>query len=148
MKNTLKEYGFGNRGSMEQLIQAELQYLIESMDKQIKENDGRIHFSVHFFHLTFINIMAGMIMGIRHSYEDKDLQKLLKDSVDFIKNGVVGAGLLTAFPFLRFVCPDALGYNVQMEAAKGIREYAKVRCGCLQGFKAVLTVEQCLALNR
>ncbi len=112
---------------MEQLMHEEIEHLLKFMEKDRKHSNGKIHFSIHYFHISFINVMASLIMGSRHSYEDPQLHKLLKDSVDFVKNGVFGAGLLTAYPFLRFVFPDALGYNVQMAAANGVAEYATVR---------------------
>ena len=125
-RDTLRTYGFGNRGAMEQLIQDELQHFTMHMDEERKLKNGELHFSVHYFHLAFANIMASLLMGRRQSYEDKDLQKLLKDNMDFVKNGVFGAGLLTAYPFLRFVFPDSLGYKTQMKAVEGIQGYAKV----------------------
>ena len=127
-RDTLRIYGFGNRGAMEKIIQDELQHFTIHMDEERKLKNGKLHFSVDFFHLSFANLMASLVMGARQSYEDKDLQKLLKDSVDFAKNGVFGTGLLTAYPFLRFIFPDPLGHNTQMRAAEGIRGYAQVCC--------------------
>ena len=111
---------------MEQIIQDELQNFTTHIDEERKLKNGKLHFSVHYFHLSFANIMASVVMGTRRSYEDKDLQNLLKYGVEFVKNGVFGAGLLIAYPFLRFIFPEALGYNTQMKAAEGIRGYAKV----------------------
>ena len=126
-RDTLRTYGFENRGAMEQIIQDELQHFTSHMDEERKRKKGKLHFSVDYFHLSFANIMASLVMGARRSYEDKDLQKLLKDSVDFVKNGVYATGLLNAYPFLRFIFPDSLGYNTQMKAAEGIGGYAEVR---------------------
>jgi hypothetical protein len=123
---TLRDFGFRNRGAMEQLLHEEIEQFLTFMEEDRKRSNGKIHFSIHYFHISFINVMASLIIGSRHSYEDPQLKNLLQYSDDWVKNGVLGTGLITAFPFLRFICPGLLGYDLQMSALAGLEVYARV----------------------
>lgn len=56
-----------------------------------------------------------MVTG-RLALEDKpDIQILSEKGDGFVKSGIFGAGIVNAFPVLRFIFPKALGYDVQMD---------------------------------
>jgi len=59
--------------------------------------------------------MATWVMGKRFSYTDSEFQDMLKRHTDLTKNGPVGIGLIVAYPFLKYLIPDLLGYNAQTE---------------------------------
>jgi len=127
-RDTLREYGYGSREAMQNLVMDELTELLKHMDSDRQQNkDGRVRFTVNYFHRSFANLIANMMMGKRFHYDDPELLSLLHHGHDFIKNGIFGAGILTAFPFLKYVFPEALGYNTQMGAVRGIQQCAKVR---------------------
>jgi len=111
---------------MELQIHEEIQDLLISMEEDMAKNKGQIYFSEMYFNFSFLNLTGSTVIGTRHSINDPKIKKLLQDSYDFISSGVFGTGLLVAFPFLRFLFPQALGYNTQMKAVKGIQGYAKV----------------------
>jgi len=125
-RETLRKYGFGNRTAMEASIHEEIPELFKYMNQEREINNGHIHFSKIYFNLSFLNLTGSMIIGKRHSFEDPKFNKLLQDSLDFIKGGLLGISMMAAYPFLRYVFPAALGYNTQMRAVQGIQRYAKV----------------------
>jgi len=127
-RDTLRQYGFGNREAMQNLVMEELVELVKCVDEdRLQNTQGRVTFSVNYLHRSFSNLVGTMMMGKRMNYDDPELLELLDHGHNFIKNGIFGAGILTAFPFLKSVFPEALGYTTQIGAAMGIQRCAKVR---------------------
>jgi len=112
---------------MNDLMLDEMIEFVEHMKQDSSSSgDGRVHFRSNYFEKIFMNIAATLLIGKRFNYNDQRLLKLLHYEHEFIKNGVLGAGLLLAFPFLQYICPKALGYNDQSIGIQGFHAIARV----------------------
>jgi len=126
-RNTLLNFGYGNRKWMNDLILNEIAECVQYMkDESITNGDGQVHFHSEYFKKSFMSIMATLMLGKRFNYNDKRLLKLLQFEDDFTKNGILGAGLMLAFPFLRYIFPKALGYDDQLRGIRGYHAVARV----------------------
>jgi len=124
-RDTLRQYGFGNREAMQNLVMEELVELVKCGDEdRLQHTQGRITFSVNYFHRSFFQFGPNYDDGKNMTYDDPELLELLDHGHNFIKNGIFGPGILTAFPFLKSVFPEALGYTTQIGAAMGIQRCA------------------------
>jgi len=112
---------------METVIPTEISIKLREMAKESSSNAGKmIHFTSEYFHKSFAKIMSSIVMGKTFESEDPELTQLLQHQEKFIKNGVLAAGILMAFPFLRYIFPETLGYNSQMKGTIGFRSFASV----------------------
>jgi len=126
-RNALRNYGYGNRKWMNDLMLNEMAEFVQYMtDESNSTGDGRVHFNSDYFHRSFLNITLTLVIGKRFNYNDPRLLKLLQYEHLFMKNGILGAGLMTAFPFLRYIFPKALGYDDQIGGLRGHHAIAKV----------------------
>ncbi|CAG7822951.1 unnamed protein product [Allacma fusca] len=121
---TLREFGFAKRDSMEALIRIELEDIMQKLNKISQNNGGRTVFE-RFFQLGFLNVLWGMLAGKRYSLDDPKLINLLKMNSQWFQSGVFGGGIVFAYPFLRYIFPDALGYNLQQKVNVKIFDYVK-----------------------
>ncbi|ODN02915.1 Methyl farnesoate epoxidase [Orchesella cincta] len=122
---SLRDYGFGNRNSMQKLINQELLHLVEFIEAKVDSCSDGVLFFDRFFQASFLNLMSSMITGERHSYEDEELQKLIKASHDWFDAPILGVLTVMAFPWTRFVCPKLLGYEQQITAVKEMGNYSR-----------------------
>ncbi|CAG7822950.1 unnamed protein product [Allacma fusca] len=118
----LREFGFGKRESMESIMSIELQEMMEGLRKVAKTNGGK-HRMERFFQLSLLNVVWTMLAGKRYSHDDPRLHKLLKLNSMWFQSGNFGGGIVIAYPFLRFLFPNLLGYNLQKEANAKIYEF-------------------------
>lgn len=110
---------------MESVIQDELKEFSDHLQNLAESSPGNVvHFDI-FYHLSFLNIVLSMLVGKRYSHDDKRLQYVMENVKHFFKSGVVGAGVMTAYPFLRYVFPTMTGFKIQMEAIQAYHSYAK-----------------------
>ncbi|XP_035702590.1 methyl farnesoate epoxidase isoform X2 [Folsomia candida] len=113
---TLREFGFGKSLDMEHFIQIASESLFADIDLKIGngKNSGIIDVEL-LFNTPILSIIWQMVTG-RLALEDKpDIQILSEKGDGFVKSGIFGAGIVNAFPVLRFIFPKALGYDVQMD---------------------------------
>ncbi|XP_021961917.1 farnesoate epoxidase [Folsomia candida] len=122
---TLKEHGFGKSADMEHFIQVSSQRLFSSIDGKIGTYKKSCDLDVELlFNNSILSIMWQMVVG-RISPEDEPYLKLIGEKGDaFIRASVFATGIVNAFPFLRFIFPKALGYNLQMDFFKTCNEIA------------------------
>ncbi|CAL8143167.1 unnamed protein product [Orchesella dallaii] len=120
-----RDYGFGKKNSMEAVIHEELQEFTDYIQNLADSSPGNIvHFDT-FYHLTFLNLVLSMLVGKRYKHDDKQLRYVMDNVNHFFKSGVVGAGIMTAYPFLRYVFPTMTGFKIQMEAIQAYHSYAR-----------------------
>ncbi|OXA45063.1 Cytochrome P450 2D9 [Folsomia candida] len=116
---TLKDFGFGKSSEMERFIKVASQRLFGSIDDKMGSPKTSCDLDVQLlYNDPILSIMWQMIVG-RLSPEDEPSIKILSEKGDaFLRTSVFGAGIVNAFPFLRRIFPNALGYNVQMDFFK------------------------------
>ncbi|CAL8127309.1 unnamed protein product [Orchesella dallaii] len=122
---SLRDYGFGNRNSMQKLIKQELLELVKYVETKVDSSPGGVLYFDRFFQASFLNLMSSMITGERQPYEDKELQKLLKASQKWFDAPPLGSLTVMAFPWTRFVCPKFLGYEQQIQALREMENYTR-----------------------
>ena len=115
------------------MIQSELLEVVDKLKSSIKSNEletGNTGHNVYFknyFTKGFLNLVSSLVTGERLPLDNPDLQMLVDASYKFLSVGHMGAGIISAWPFLRFVFPKALGYDRQMEAFHEKKEYGLVK---------------------
>ena len=112
MVRHLKEFGFARKG-MTEIIHNEAEFCLNDFREMVKKQGGKeaIVPMKSVFSVYVLNTLWLMMAGIRYTNDNKDLkllQALLSDL--FVNIDMIGA-LFSHFPFLRFLAPDASGYN-------------------------------------
>ncbi|OXA44400.1 farnesoate epoxidase [Folsomia candida] len=116
---TLKEYGFGKSSDMEHFIQVSSQRLFASIDAIIGIDKKSCDLDVELlFNNPILSIMWQMVVGRISPNDEPHLKLIGEKGYAFIRASIFGTGIVNAFPFLRFVFPKALGYDVQMDFFK------------------------------
>ncbi|XP_070410183.1 cytochrome P450 2J6-like isoform X2 [Nothobranchius furzeri] len=93
---TLRCFGMA-KGSMEENIWEESQYLLEEMEKK----EGEAFDAVPLLNKAVSNIICQIVFGKRFDYSDPDFQSMLKDLTDMAYlEGSIWALLYDAFPAL------------------------------------------------
>ena len=123
MKN-LREFGFGKRESMESIVSVELEEMMSRLTK-VATSDGIIVFE-RFFQLSLLNVLWSMLAGKRYSHDDPKLLKLLEINSLWFQSGSFGAGIITAFPFIRFLLPELTGSNMMIKGNSAVYEFLRV----------------------
>ncbi|XP_065360010.1 probable cytochrome P450 305a1 [Calliphora vicina] len=103
----MRHVGYG-RTQMEQHIEKETDSLLQF----IEEFKGQAVRPGSFLAQSVINVLWSMTAGKRFKRDDKRLVKLLDLMNRRSKVFDMSGGVLTQFPFLRFVAPDKTGYNL------------------------------------
>ncbi|XP_035714122.1 farnesoate epoxidase-like [Folsomia candida] len=135
---TLKELGFGKSFDIENFIRTASESLFSEIDNKM-ETCGSIGVGL-LFNKSILAIMWQMIVG-RLSREDEPLIDTLSEKGNkFAQSSLFGAGIVNVFPFLRFVFPNLLGYNMQMDFFNTCNKVAKNSHPNLK--KSVLSYEQ------
>lgn len=107
-------------------MQTASQTLFADIDHKMEAKRNVIEVNL-LFNPSILSTMWQMVLG-KVSPEDEPLIKILSEKGDaFVRSGILGMGVVSAFPFLRFVFPKALGYNVQMDYFNTCNKVGKVR---------------------
>lgn len=103
----LRELGFG-KARMESMINEELMIMIE----HLKKNNETVTSMGRFIAPSVLNVLWSLISGTRLSRDNKQLDNLLNLFNRRSKAFDMSGGLLSHFPWLRYVAPDMSGYNI------------------------------------
>ena len=103
----MRHVGYG-RTQMEQHIEKEIESLLSFID----EFKGEPVWPASFLAQSVINVLWSMTAGKRFKRDDKRLVKLLDLMNRRSKVFDMSGGVLTQFPWLRFVAPNKTGYNL------------------------------------
>jgi len=124
-RHSLRQYGTGSRHTMETIIPTQMHTMLIQMEMEATSNAGQlVSFTSNYFHKPFANAMSTIVMGTTYESEDPELAQLLQHQEDFIRNGVLAAGILIAFPFLCHIFPERLCYNTQWKGIEGFHNFA------------------------
>lgn len=122
---TLSEFGFGKQDFMESTVLSELAEVKERFRRLSRENEGVVLMRRHF-QLSLLNVLWGMMAGVRYDHDDPRLAKIIEVSSAWFESGNFGAGIVTAFPFLRLIFPEWTGYNIQDKGNATIHTFLRV----------------------
>ncbi|XP_005180646.1 probable cytochrome P450 305a1 [Musca domestica] len=103
----MRNVGYG-RSEMEQHIEKET----ESLLKYIESFEGGLVCPSTFLAQSVINVLWSMTAGKRFERGDKRMARLLDLMGRRSKVFDMSGGILTQFPWLRFVAPNKTGYNL------------------------------------
>ena len=103
----MRHVGYG-RTQMEQHIEKEIENLLSFID----EFKSEPVWPASFLAQSVINVLWSMTAGKRFKRDDKRLVKLLDLMNRRSKVFDMSGGVLTQFPWLRFVAPNKTGYNL------------------------------------
>ncbi|XP_050311649.1 uncharacterized protein LOC126747190 [Anthonomus grandis grandis] len=102
----LRTFGFGCK-EMEEKIHEECVALVESL----KAKSNEPIFMHRAFDVSVLNALWAMLAGVRFDVNDARLTELLHILHDCFRIVDISGGLINQMPILRFVAPDATGYN-------------------------------------
>ncbi|XP_059489585.1 probable cytochrome P450 303a1 [Neocloeon triangulifer] len=112
----LKDFGLGKSSQMESIIMREVHALTDYFKTAISNTiDGKATLPLHdAFGVSMLNTIWAMLAGIRYDPDDVELRKLQKILADMFASMDMTGCLFNHFPLLRYVLPEASGYNYYM----------------------------------
>ncbi|XP_019871649.1 methyl farnesoate epoxidase-like [Aethina tumida] len=116
----LKKFGLG-RKEMEEQIQEETRDLIRVIRSELKK-ENEIYMNT-LFDTSVLNVLWAMMAGERFQLDDERLKKLLEIMHDAFRITDISGGMLNQLPLLRFIAPNATGYNKLMEILTRMWEF-------------------------
>lgn len=119
----LKNFGMG-RSEMESKIEEESRDLIASLKRKCTK-PLLIH---NTFDISAINVLWAMMAGERFALDDARLTKLFNIIHAAFQTVDISGGLLNHMPFLRYVAPNACGYNKIIDTLKQLWSFIEVGC--------------------
>lgn len=117
----LKNFGMG-RTEMETKIEEESRELV-GLFKTKCSQPILIH---NTFDISAINVLWAMMAGERFTLEDSRLTKLFNIIHAAFQTVDISGGILNHMPFLRYVAPDACGYNKLVDTLKQLWGFIEV----------------------
>ncbi|XP_069672280.1 methyl farnesoate epoxidase-like [Periplaneta americana] len=112
----LRDFGFGKK-SMEGFILDEVEdILLHMKDLKVMQVTG-------LFTVSALNVLWGMIAGIRYERNDERLQDLLKKLTEVFRAGNPTGPLTNIFPILKWIAPGLLGHTKTMDTLKSLQEF-------------------------
>uniref|UniRef100_A0A1A9WS92 Cytochrome P450 n=1 Tax=Glossina brevipalpis TaxID=37001 RepID=A0A1A9WS92_9MUSC len=114
----LRNVGFG-RTPMEKYIEKETDRLLT----YIENLNGLPVWPGSFLAHVVINVLWTLVANKHFAYEDKRLQKLLDLLHRRSKAFDMSGGLLSQYPWLRFIAPNKTGYNIICQLNKELHEF-------------------------
>lgn len=117
----LKNFGMG-RTEMETKIEEESRELV-GLFKTKCSQPILIH---NTFDISVINVLWAMMAGERFALEDSRLTKLFNIIHAAFQTVDISGGILNHMPILRYVAPDACGYNKLVDILKQLWGFIEV----------------------
>jgi len=119
----LKDFGFGKKQNMETAVEDELLDFLHYFDDGILHGKPNTIKMEHLFTLPVLNILWIMVAGTRFSYDDDKLHRLIRTVDEITKTHDIGGNILMAFPYLRFLFPEATGHAHQLRLYAKLHEF-------------------------
>lgn len=105
----LRDFGFGKK-SMERIIQDEAASLVKYLEELAMKNPDGVSFQ-DALTLPVLNSLWNITAGSRHEVHDSVFQNYIRMQGNFTRKNDSSGGLINMFPWLRFICPEASGFN-------------------------------------
>lgn len=113
----LRNSGYGKK-TMEALINEELDDIIQLLEKERPDVDFE-----SVFPPSVLNILWTLSTGIRIHRDDERLQRLVSMLNERSKAFDIAGGTLNQLPWLRFIIPEKIGYNLLLKLNKEMKEF-------------------------
>ncbi|CAH1992977.1 unnamed protein product [Acanthoscelides obtectus] len=117
----LREIGFGTN-DMSTLLEDESQELVKYLLKETNGGEGILGMS-SLFSIPILNALWRMLVGVRYDPGDPKLAKLHGILADMFKHVSIVGRPFVAFPILRYLAPEASGYNIYMEVYRRLIDF-------------------------
>ncbi|KAK6627540.1 hypothetical protein RUM44_010018 [Polyplax serrata] len=119
----LREFGFGRR-TMSGLVEDEASELVKYFKARVAEGNNILPMR-DAFGVYVLNTLWSMLAGIRYSPEDLELKKLQNLLTELFANIDMVGCAFSQFPILRYVAPEASGYNQFVQIHRKVWTFLK-----------------------
>ncbi|CAB3385769.1 Hypothetical predicted protein [Cloeon dipterum] len=121
----LRDFGLGKASQMETIIMREVQALTDYFKTAISNTaDGKALIPLHnAFGVSVLNTIWAMLAGKRYDPDDAELCTLQKILSDMFASMDMTGCLFNHFPILRYVLPEASGYNYYMTCHQKLLQF-------------------------
>ncbi|EEB10337.1 cytochrome P-450, putative [Pediculus humanus corporis] len=119
---TLKKFGLGKK-IMEDIIMKEANELVLSIREKSKGNNNIFQMK-NIFDIAVLNSLWALMAGT-FDLNDENLSYLMDLVHEAFRLLDMSGGILNQMPFLRFVAPDATGYNRVLYVINKLEEFLK-----------------------
>ena len=122
----LKEFGYARRG-MREICENEAEFCLKHLLKLVEQQGGKSATIVmpNLFAMNVLNTIWLMMAGIRYDSDNEDLKLLQEILTDLFASVDMMGALFSHFPFLRFIAPNASGYNSFMSCHNKIHAFVR-----------------------
>ncbi|VEN64074.1 unnamed protein product [Callosobruchus maculatus] len=117
----LRDFGFGTT-NMSTLLEEESQELVKYLQRCINESEAVVNMH-SLFSTPILNTLWRMLAGVRYDTDDPKLAELHEILADMLKQVSMVGKTFAAFPFLRYLAPEASGYNLYMDAHRRLTDF-------------------------
>lgn len=126
MQRHLKEFGYARKG-MREICENEAEFCLNDIKSLVERQGGKSATVVlpNFFSVYILNTLWLMMAGIRYENDKGDLKVLQGLLTDLFASIDMMGALFSHFPFLRFIAPDASGYNNFVSCHNKIHAFIK-----------------------
>lgn len=113
----LRNAGYGKK-PMESLITEELDDIIQLLEEERPDVDFE-----SVFPPSVLNILWTLSTGIRIHRDDERLQNLVSMLKERSKAFDIAGGIMNQLPWLRFIIPEKIGYNLVVKLNKEMKAF-------------------------
>ncbi|CAH2007037.1 unnamed protein product [Acanthoscelides obtectus] len=117
----LREFGFGTN-NMSTLLEEESQELVKYLLNETNGGEGVVSVP-SLFSTPILNTLWRMLVGVRYDSGDPQLAKLHGILADMFKHMSMVGKLFVSFPILRYLAPEASGYNFYMDVHRRLIDF-------------------------
>lgn len=78
------------------------------------------------FKISALNVLWGMMSGIRYARDNEELQALIRDLDRFVRYGIRSGRISDIFPILKRFFPRTTGFNEDMDYIRNVQSFMKV----------------------
>lgn len=112
---------------MREICENEFEFCLNDFRKLVEQSGGKCATVVlpNIFSVYILNTIWLMMAGIRYDSDNKDLKLLQGLLSDLFANIDMMGALFSHFPFLRFIAPEASGYNSFLSCHSNIHKFVR-----------------------
>lgn len=119
---TLRDLGYGKHKDMQSVIDDEVGFLLENLEKTASSKDAILDVK-HLFTMPVLNILWSMVSSVRTGEDEVKLRKLTQLVDNLTKATPIGGSILDVFPGLRHVFPESTGFTFMQKCFSELQAY-------------------------